>query len=217
MRSGKSKVLLVDDHALFRRGLAGLLDSRPETCVAGEAGDGVEFLEILAASDPDVVLLDIDMPRMGGIEAAGKALEMRPGLKIITLSMHGDEDYYFSMVSQGVKGFLLKNSDIDELVTAITTVAEGGTYFSQELLQNLVGSLKALPRQHEEDSDQLSDRELEVLLLVCLGLSNQEIADKLFISKRTVDKHRANILSKTGCRNTANLVAYAIKNNLVEI
>lgn len=217
MASGKNKVLLVDDHALFRRGLAGLLAARAETEVSGEAADGVEFLEMLPDTEADVVLLDIDMPRMGGIEAAAKALEIRPDIKIITLSMHGDEDYYFRMVSQGVKGFLLKNSDIDELVNAICVVAEGGSYFSQELLQNLVGSLKALPQQAEEESDQLSERELEVLLLVCLGLSNQEIADKLFISKRTVDKHRANILAKTGCRNTANLVAYAIKNGLVEI
>ena len=115
----------------------------------------------------------------------------------------------------GAKGFILKSADIDEVVTAIRTVCDGGTYFSQELLRNLVGSLKST--RGERPGDVLSDREKEILLLICRGMSNQEIADKLFISKRTVDKHRANILEKTGCRNTANLVVWAIKNGIAEI
>ena len=119
------------------------------------------------------------------------------------------------MVEAGAKGFILKSADIDEVVTAIRTVCDGGTYFSQELLRNLVGSLKST--RGERPGDVLSDREKEILLLVFRGMSNQEIADKLFISKRTVDKHRANILEKTGCRNTANLVVWAIKNGIAEI
>lgn len=209
--------MVVDDHALFRTGLIGLLRADSEFEVAGEASDGQEFLDTFANLSPDVVLLDIDMPVVNGIEAAQKALEADPSLKIITLSMHGDEDYYFAMVSAGVKGFLLKNSDIEEVKNAIRTVAEGGSYFSQELLQTLVGSLKAKPTPTESHEESLSARESEILLLICRGMSNQEIADELFISKRTVDKHRANILSKTGTRNTANLVVYAIKNGLVEI
>lgn len=129
--------------------------------------------------------------------------------------MHGDDEFYFRMVEAGAKGFILKSSDIDEVVTAIRTVCDGGTYFSQELLRNLVGSLKST--RGERPGDVLSDREKEILLLICRGMSNQEIADKLFISKRTVDKHRANILEKTGCRNTANLVVWAIKNGIAEI
>ncbi len=205
------KVLIVDDHALFRTGLRSLLEAEGIARVVGEAGNGEEFLELLGLAD--VVLLDIDMPVMGGVEAAARALAIRPDLRIITLSMHGDEHYYFAMVAAGVKGFLLKNSGIDEVAVAITTVAEGGTYFSQELLQGLVGILRTTP----VEDDALSQRELEILLAVCSGLSNQEIADKLFISKRTVDKHRANIMLKTGSRNTANLVVYAIKKGLVEI
>lgn len=129
--------------------------------------------------------------------------------------MHGEQDYYFRMVSIGVKGFLIKNSDIEEVIAAINVVHSGGSFFSQELMLSLVSSLKS---SSDESLDQgLSLRETEILLLICQGLSNQEISEQLFISKRTVDKHRANILEKTGCRNTANLVVYAIKHNLVEI
>ena len=209
-------IVLVDDHTLFRNGLKGLLEHCGGCRVVAEASDGDEFLEILPDVKADIVLLDIDMPRMNGFEAATKALARCPDLKIITLSMHGDEDYYFKMVSIGVKGFLLKSSDIDEVSTAIQTVAKGGSYFSQELLRTLVGSLKSAPSSGL-DHESLSQRELEILLLICKGFSNQEIADALFISKRTVDKHRANILDKTNCKNTANLVVYAIKNSLVEI
>ncbi len=208
--SGLPRVLLVDDHALFRTGLGRLLEASGLARVVGEAGDGVEFLELLS-KEVDVVFLDIDMPVMGGVEAAGRALGRYPEVRIIALSMHGDEHYYFSMVEAGGRGFLLKNSEMDEVADAISTVMDGGTYFSRELLEGLVSVLRATPE------DALSRRELEILLAICAGLSNQEIADKLFISKRTVDKHRANIMLKTGSKNTANLVVYAIKNGLVEI
>ena len=213
------KIFLVDDHTLFRNGLRGLLDSREDCVVVGEASTGEEFLEQLQECDADVIFLDIAMPGIKGDEATARALEIRPDLKVITLSMFGDDDYYFRMVSVGAKGFLLKSSDIDEVIAAIETVATGGSYFSQELLDSLVSNLRTTPQPENEqvDEESLSERELEVLLEICRGLSNQQIADKLFISKRTVDKHRANILAKTGCPNTANLVVYAIKHNLVEI
>lgn len=210
--------MLVDDHVLFRDGLKGLLVAEGRYDVVGEASDGERFLELLPECRPDVVLLDIDMPGMNGIRAAEKAFVLNPALKIITLSMHGDQEYYFRMVSLGVKGFLLKSSGIDEVEAAIDTVMQGGSYFSQELLRTLVGNLKASSQQEDAaEQDSLSQRELEILLLICQGYSNHEIADKLFISKRTVDKHRANILEKTNSRNTANLVVYAIKNSLVEV
>lgn len=212
-----SRVILVDDHALFRDGLKHLLGLQEGVSIVGEATDGVEFMSMVGGLDGDeIVLLDIDMPGIDGFEAAERAMAAKPRLRIITLSMHSDEAYYFKMVSLGVKGFLLKNSDIDEVVTAIHTVEHGGSYFSQELLFSLVDSLKSSP-EHAESQHILSQREREILLLISKGLSNQEIADRLFISKRTVDKHRANILEKTGTRNTANLVVYAIKNGLVEI
>lgn len=214
----KYTIIVVDDHTLFRNGLRILLDGIDGFTVAGEASNGVELLELLPTLQPDVILLDIEMPRMNGIQTAEEVLRRYPDMKIITLSMYGDEDYYFKMVSLGVKGFILKNSEIKEVVTAIETVVEGGSYFSQELLFTLVSNLKSTPTGvTDENSEELSQRESEILLHICRGESNSEIADALFISKRTVDKHRSNILAKTGCKNTANLVVYAIKNNLVEI
>lgn len=210
-------VIIVDDHTLFRNGLKLLINNTPNFRVEGEASNGREFIEMLSKRDFDVVLLDINMPEMDGIEAAAIALERNPHLPIITLSMYGEEDYYFKMVALGVKGFVLKNSDIHEVCSAMESVTEGGTYFSQELLFNLVSSLRSTGSAELNTDELLSERELEILLLICKGLSNQEIAEELFISKRTVDKHRANILAKTNCKNTANLVVFAIKNRLVEI
>ncbi len=212
----KHKVVLVDDHKLFRKGLRMLIDTLNRFEVAGEASNGVEFIAMLEQSKPDIVMLDIAMPEMDGIEAARLALLKYPDLKIITLSMFGEQDYYFKMVDAGVKGFLLKNSDFTEVKMALETVMEGGNYFSRELLMNLVKSLKNSPEELTPDSP-LSDREKEIILLICKGMSTQEIADSLWLSKRTVDSHRANILLKTGCRNTASLVVYSIKEKLVEL
>jgi len=210
------EILLVDDHTLFRNGLKMLLDTLPGYEVTGEASNGKEFLELIQKHDYDIVFLDIEMPEIGGIEAAGKAIELKPDLKIITLSMYGDEEYYDQMVDAGAKGFLLKNTNLQEVKTAIDTVMNGGNYFSQELMQNLLRNYK-LVKETKELEVELSEREIEILLLICSGLSNQEIGDQLFISKRTVEKHRANILFKSNCKNTAGLVMYAIKNQLIEM
>lgn len=212
------KIILVDDHALFRSGLRGLLDRRDEYSVVGEAGDGAEFLAMLPSTDADVVFMDISMPVMNGAEAAERALQMRPGLKIITLSMFGDENYYARMVDAGACGFLLKDSDIDEVTAAIEAVMNGENYFSPALQSSLGGfGCGDADEQRADLPDGLSSRETEILVGVCRGLSNQEIADELFISKRTVDKHRANIMEKTGCRNTASLVVYAISRRLIDM
>lgn len=212
----KHKVVLVDDHKLFRKGLRMLIDALESFEVTGEASNGHEFLTLLDESQPDIVMLDIAMPEMDGIEAARLALVKYPDLKIITISMYGDQGYYFKMVDVGVKDFLLKNSDFAEVTLALETVVDGGTYFSRELLMNLVTSLKNASGKLPPDSP-LSDREKEILILICKGMSTQEIATSLSLSKRTVDSHRANILSKTNCHNTASLVAYAIKEKLVEL
>lgn len=213
------RIILVDDHALFRSGLRGLLDRLDGCRVVGEASDGAEFLAMLPSTDADVVFMDISMPVMNGAEATERALQLRPGLRIITLSMFGDENYYARMVDAGACGFLLKDSDIEEVAEAIGTVMNGGSYFSPALQSSLGGSGTAAAGDGTADGspDGLSSREIEILVGVCRGLSNQEIADELFISKRTVDKHRANIMEKTGCRNTAGLVVYAIRNRLIDM
>lgn len=214
----KLRIYIVDDHKLFREGLKLLLSTQNFVHHIYEASNGKEFIENLSFVDCDVVLMDIEMPGMNGLEATELALRMKPGLKIIVLSMYGDEQYYYKMVDAGVKGFVLKSSGIEKVIMAITKVAEGENYFSEELLMNILNNMRENTKAEPELPDnELSEREMEILYHVCLGLSNQEIADKLFISKRTVDKHRANLLSKTGCRNTAALVMYAIKNKMIKV
>ena len=208
------RIILVDDHSLFRSGMRGLLDRYDGIRVVGEASTGEEFLAMLPATEADVVFMDFAMPGMNGAETTEKALALEPGLKVITLSMFGEESYYSRMVEAGARGFLLKDSDIGDVLEAIGTVMGGGSYFSPQLLSSLTGRMRT---RDDAADDQLSSREREILVAVCRGLSNQEIADELFISKRTVDKHRANILEKTGCKNTASLVVYAIRNGIVEI
>ncbi|MBR2436793.1 MAG: response regulator transcription factor [Alistipes sp.] len=214
--SNITKIALVDDHTLFRTGLAGLLSQHDGFEVVADVGSGEEFLALLPSLDVDVVFMDISMPGMDGAETTRRALAERPDLRIVTLSMYGDEHYYTRMMESGASGFLLKDSDIEEVYSAVEVTMAGDSYFSSALLGTLTRNMSMLAVD-EPDEDQLSNREVEILVEVCRGLSNQEIADKLFISKRTVDKHRANIMEKTGCKNTANLVVYAIKNHLVDL
>ena len=211
----KIRIIITDDHQLFRNGLKILLNAFPEFEVIGEASNGEEFLKILKNTQADVVLMDINMPEMDGIEATKRGLKLYPETDIIALSMYGEEEYYYKMVDAGAKGFLLKDSDISEVKEAILTVRKGGSYFSQELLYNVIQKIQH--REHESKSANLSKREREILLKICEGLSNQEIAETLFISKRTVDKHRANLLGKTNSKNTASLILFAIRNKLIEI
>jgi DNA-binding NarL/FixJ family response regulator len=211
----KIRIIIVDDHQLFRNGLKILLNAIPEFEVTGEASNGEEFLKILRDTRAEIALMDINMPEMDGIEATIKGLKICPDLDIIALSMYGEEEYYNKMVDAGAKGFVLKDSDISEVKEAILTVRKGGSYFSQELLYHVIQKIKH--RENESKSANLSKREKEILLKICEGLSNQEIAETLFISKRTVDKHRANLLGKTNSKNTASLILFAIKNKLIEI
>ena len=211
----KIQIVLADDHQLFRNGLKILLSAFKEFSVVGEAANGEEVLKIVSNCGCDIVLMDINMPVMDGIKATKQSLEINPDIKIIALSMYGEEEYYYRMVEAGAKGFILKDSDISEVKDAINTVYNGGNYFSQELLYSVIQKIKT--RESENKVANLSKREKEILFKICEGLSNQEIADTLFISKRTVDKHRANLLSKTNSKNTASLILYSIKNKIIEI
>lgn len=197
---------------LFRNGFRLLLDHLPDVDVIGEAADGEGLLTLLSHKNPDIVFLDISMPGMGGLVAAQKALSMYPGLKIIMLTMYSDESYYYQLADMGVKGFLLKSCDFREVEMSIQTAMSGGMYVSQELMVAIVSSHKSGNVSLETVA--LSERENEILVEVCKGASTPEIAEKFCISPRTVEKHRANILLKTGCKNTASLVGYAMKNKL---
>ena len=197
-----------------------LLASHPDFEVVAEAASGEEFLDMLPSLCPDVVFMDYSMPGLNGAQTTERALELQPDMKVVTLSMFGDNAYYTRMVECGAKGFLLKDSEFDEVVEAVETVAAGGSYFNESLLHSLSQSLRSTGNNATDniaEADRLSEREIEILVGICRGDSTQEIAHRLCISKRTVDKHRANILEKSGCKNTASLVVYAIRNGLVEV
>jgi DNA-binding NarL/FixJ family response regulator len=207
------QIILADDHKIFRESLKKLLSSEMDAEVIAEAGNGKELLEKMENHSPDLVLMDISMPIMDGVEASKKLMEKYPELKILTLSSFGDEKYYYKMVEAGVKGFVLKNSGLSELEQAITEVASGGNWFSNELLQKVIINIsKSSPNEIE-----FSEREIEVLKLICDGLTNDQIAEKIHLSPDTIKWHRNNLLSKTGCNNTAALIIYAIKKKLIDI
>ena len=210
------KVILADDHNLFRNGLKLLLSGHKTIRVVGEASDGEQLLNLLNNTPADIVLIDIEMPVMNGIEASRAIVELFPAVRIISLSMYGEEEYYYRMIEAGVKGFILKNSEITEVIRAIEMVAAGGTYFSSDVLYNVVRNIKTVSHL-PNNTPSLSDREKEVLEQICKGFSNQEIAEILFISKRTVEKHRASLLSKTSTKNTAQLVMHTIENKLLDL
>ena len=213
----KPDIIIVDDHLIFRQGLISLLTSENIANVIGEASDGNEFIKLLAQYKPDLVLLDIDMPHMNGIESAQKALELMPDLKIIIFTMYGDEEYYYKVSNLGVMGFILKSSGISELEKAIQEVMMGECYFSNEILRKVIKNLTGKDHGNKPESEELTAREKEVLQHICLGLNDKEMAAKLYISPKTVKSHRSNLLGKTGCRNTPGLILFALKNKIVDI
>ncbi|HEX2934887.1 MAG TPA: response regulator transcription factor [Bacteroidales bacterium] len=209
------KLIITDDHIMFRESIGKMLSLKNIAQVIAEASNGKELLALLDTHKPDLVLMDIAMPEMDGIETTKKAIVKQPGLKVLTLSSFGDEQYYFNMVDAGAKGFVLKNASMAELEKAIKEVANGGSWFSSELLQKVILHISSKPKKQIESD--LSVRELEILKLICENLTNEQIADKINLSYDTVKWHRANILSKTGCNNAVGLLLYALKNKIIEI
>lgn len=207
----KPGIIIAEDHRLFRSGLKFILEASNQYSVIGEASDGFELLSLLENKKPSLVIMDINMPRMNGIEATKHAMARYPDLKIIVLSMYDDMEYYNTLLDQGIKGFLLKDADNEEFFLALNKVLAGETYFSQEVLLNIIR------KNTNIGSIKLSRREKEILELISQGLSNKEIADKLKISQRTVERHRTHLLEKTGSKNSIRLVIYALKHNLISI
>ncbi len=208
--------MIVDDHEIFRNGLKMVLGKLKYVELAGEATTGSEFLNMLDKVTPDIVLLDIEMPGLNGIDAAKVALEKNLKLRIIALTMFGDDEYIQSMLDAGAKGFLMKNINKETLDKAILTVYNGGNYYSEELFEFFT---RQFTKDKEEDKNLIdfTRREKEILQLLCEGLSNKEIADALFISERTVLGHKTNLLAKTNTKNSLSLMAFAIKNKLVVV
>lgn len=215
----KKTIIIVDDHNLFRKGIKSLLDNIPTYEIIGEASNGKDFLDLLDKQVPDVVLTDISMPIMDGIEATRIAVSKYPNISIIALSMYGDEEYYHAMIDAGVKGFILKDSAPEELEAALKAILNGENYFSQSIIANVIKHFNTNKKNIDKISEtaNLTLREKEVLEYLCNGLSTNEIAEKLYLSTRTVERHRANLLLKTDTKNAVSLVIYAIKHKLITV
>ena len=212
----KVRILIADDHEIFRKGLKVILNRLKYVDVIGEAENGNEVVNIVNEQQVDIVLMDIEMPEMNGIEATRKILSIKPDVKIVALTMFNDEQYIQDMLDAGAKGFLLKNINKQILDKAIRTIYEGNNYYSDELFSFF--TRKVAGEKSSKDIElELTKREKEILQLICEGLSNEEIADKLSISERTVIGHKSNLLAKTNCKNTPILISYSIKNQLVKI
>lgn len=215
----KIKVLLVDDHAVVRSGLRMLLESQSDIEIVGEAESGERALQLTKELKPGVILMDIAMPDMSGIEATRRIKERHEDAAVLALTMHEDDQYFFEMLNAGASGYLPKRAAPDELVTAIRTVSRGEVFLYPSLATRLVQDY--LHRVDAGDQpviyDELTAREREVLILIAEGLTNAEIAEELVISPKTVDSHRENIMRKLNLHSRIDLVKYAIKKGLIEL
>lgn len=215
------RVLVADDHALFRRGLDLVLSGEPDIEIVGEAADGAEAIELAAQLAPDVVLMDVRMPRLSGIDAARAIRAARPSTRIVMLTVSDDEDDLYESVKAGANGYLLKEVSIEEVGDAVRAVARGQSLISPSMASKLLDEFNALAVQAEERErslrPRLTERELEVLRLVAKGLSNREIARELFIAENTVKNHVRNILEKLQLNSRTEAVVYAMREKLLDV
>ena len=207
------RIILADDHAMFRQGIKNILEGAEEMEVVGEADDGLKLLELLKKVTPDMVILDISMPNLRGLEATREIKTVSPDVKVLILTMHKDKEYVYYAVSAGAEGYLLKEDADTELFAAVEKIRQGEHYISPLLSGQLTHELIQASHkgQATSPSHPLTTREREVLKLIAEGISNKEIADLLYISIRTVEHHRASIMQKLNIKQTANLVKYAIR------
>jgi two-component system, NarL family, response regulator NreC len=213
----KYTVLIADDHGVVRKGLRLLLEQYPELAVLGEAANGREAVTMAAALAPQIVVLDVAMPILNGIEAAEQILKVNSKMGIIILTMHADESYLLRALNVGVKGYLLKESAEEDLLLAIRAVANGKPFFSRAINETLLEDyMRMLKQQGLSDTfDLLTAREKEVLQLLAEGKTNKEVAQVLDVSPYTVESHRTNLMQKLGIHNTAEIVLYAVRKRLV--
>ena len=207
-----TRILLADDHAVVRRGLRLVLDAEPDLTVVAEADDGISAVEEAFRTPCDLAILDVSMPRMGGLQAARELVSRRPQMRILMLSMHRDEQFFLEALRVGAGGYVVKSAADRDLIAACRAVMRGETFLYSDA-QHLM--LRYAPSDDMRDR-QLSDRESEVLALIAEGHTTQEIAQILVISPRTVDRHRENLLAKLNLRNRVELARYAIRHRLIE-
>ncbi len=213
-------IILADDHQIFRDGIKSLLSDEENLEVIAEASNGDELLSLLKVNKPDVLVLDISMPKTSGIELAKIISEQYPEVNILILSMHKNEDFVVNAMINGAKGYLPKDTSRKELLEAINTIAHGDEYLGKLISSNILKSYIKKSRfgfERIDKDETLTNREKEIIEQVGAGLSNKEIADKLFISVRTVDSHKNHIMSKLKIKSTAELIIYGIKNKIIEI
>jgi DNA-binding NarL/FixJ family response regulator len=211
------KVLIADDHQLFREGLMNLISSAPDIEVIGEAKDGKEATEKVKTLNPEVVLIDIGMPKMNGIEATRIIKKQQPEIKIIAVSMHSDRQFVKGVLEAGADGYLLKNCTYRQLIEAIKSVVEGKKYLSDDITEMVIKGYLDPEVEVAGNQDELSERELEILKLYAEGKSTREISEKLFISVKTVGTHKQHIYEKLDLKSNADMVKYAIKEGLIQL
>jgi len=213
----KTRILLADDHTLVREGLKALLDAPPDLEVVAEASDGREAVDAVVDHEVDLAVLDVTMPRMSGLQAAAELSWRRPETKVLMLSMHDNEQFFFEALKVGASGYVLKTAADEDLVAACRAALRGEPFLYPGAVRALIRDfLERGSRGEDMPEDPLTPRELEVVKLIAEGHTSEEIAEILFISKKTVDRHRANMLEKLGMRNRVELTRYAIRRGLVE-
>lgn len=205
------KVIIADDHRMVTDGLQSIIDNSDDFRVIQTVENGRELLRILEIIETDLVLMDLDMPVMNGLEAMQEIRKKYPAMRVIVLTMHEEKSLVKKLTDLGAKGYLFKNADKDELLTAMRRVYEGGVYFSAGLTLGLINTQLGQTSSYDEKKGLLTEREIEILKLIASGKSNKEIGDELFISHRTVDTHRTNLMKKLEVNNIAGLIRYAIK------
>lgn len=214
------KIVMIEDLPMILEGLKLLISRIKDFKIVAEFNNGKEFIDNLNKIDADIILTDIEMPEMDGIATTQMALSIRPDLKFIALSMYSDRKFYYRMVTAGAKGFVLKQSPVNELESAIREVHNGGSYFSPELLRTVIVEMQGIEQEIIKEKTELlnfSDRDSQIIQLVCQGLNNKEIAEKLFVSIRTIETTKSRLMQKTQTRNNAGLIIWAIKNKIVSI
>jgi DNA-binding NarL/FixJ family response regulator len=211
----KINIVLADDHQLILDGLVSLLKTREHITVTGIANNGREVLQLLKVVQPDIVLMDIDMPVMNGIDALREIKKTYPSTRVIILSMHEESGMIKNLMAMGASGYLLKSCSQEELLGAIHTVDQGQPYFSAGVTLSLLNGQTTQTVPSGAPTEMLTEREIEVMKLIAEGFSNKEIGEKLFISHRTVDTHRTNLMKKLNTTNIAGVISYAIKNHYV--